>query len=126
MQDVGSNADRETQEALAIVCLAQGKTQTDTAAEVGVGRSTIQRWLKEPAFQSRVSDTRQELVSEVKSHLITSLRRAIDKLTTLLDSKSESIVLGSAKALLQQLSPISQEVDLEQRMAKFEAMNGHS
>lgn len=38
----------------AAIALADGKTQTATAEEVGVDRRTVSRWLEEPEFSSEV------------------------------------------------------------------------
>lgn len=49
--------------------LAIGKTEHETAAELGLGRSTIQRWKKNQSFESMIQSARTtSLVEAVQTH----------------------------------------------------------
>lgn len=54
---------------IAIMALASGETQIDAAAAANVDRTTIQRWLKLPAFSAELDAEVEALIGEARREL---------------------------------------------------------
>lgn len=69
----------ERQEQAAIY-IAQGKPYTNVADTMSVKRATVQRWLKLPAFGSRVSEEAQRIKDAIRDAGIANRQNRIDAL----------------------------------------------
>jgi hypothetical protein len=62
----------------AMAVLLRGGTQSEAAAEAGVARETVSRWLhRDPLFMSAYQNTRAELASQVRIELASLGRDAV-------------------------------------------------
>lgn len=61
----------------AVFLLASGKTVTATAAEVGVDRMTIYRWVREKKFQAKLDRLRSDINNAAQDRLLALADRAV-------------------------------------------------
>ncbi|MBN1341806.1 MAG: hypothetical protein JXQ73_03960 [Phycisphaerae bacterium] len=84
----------------ALDSLLLGKTITETAAEVGVDRSTIRRWfVLDFDFQAEYARRRNEFVRTIDNQLRRLAHKAIAALETALDAGKASAALALLKGL---------------------------
>jgi len=85
-----------------VVALAQGCSVSDAAETAGVHRMTVHRWLKDPAFDAAVKQTRDDYIEAVCDRFRTLTGLAITKLRVLLESPDTppAIVAKVSLALL--------------------------
>lgn len=84
----------------ALIELLDGASFSKAAAKVGVNERTIQRWLKEPEFQKRLSQARDDIYVEAIDSLRDASGKAAKKLIELLDSPSEKTALKAAELII--------------------------
>lgn len=85
---------------LAALCLAQGRTQVDTAREVGVDVSTIRRWTGMPSFRAAINQEREHVLGGARDRFRAMLDTALDSVEGLLQSPDEGIRLKAATLVL--------------------------
>ena len=81
----------------AIESLLVGETKTDAAAIVGVDRSTIHRWLQQPAFIAAFNSRRNELCDAHDSKLQRLQTAALAVVAESLDTGNASVALAILK-----------------------------
>ena len=64
----------------AIIALMESRNIKVAAQRVRVGRSTLQRWLKEPAFQKALSESESEVIGNASRSLLAGMEIAITEL----------------------------------------------
>lgn len=105
----------------AIILLARG-TSTDKAGEaVGVSGRTIRRWREDPDFEAEVRTASKELLAEARAALGGAARDAIATLHAALQDPSVALRIRAASVLLSTLPAISEQFELEERLAALEA-----
>ncbi len=114
------DAGEHTPEDIAVLAIARGSSQTEAASSAGVHRSTVHRWMQSAEFRDRVADARRGILAQATSKLGDRILTAIDTLASLLESESEAVKLGAARALVTALLPLRQSVDFEERLARLE------
>lgn len=82
--------------------LAEGKTWKATAEAVGVGTTTIARWMKAPEFTARIDDLQAEMVAEARRILRRNATAAAQQLVNLVrhGHSLHSVKLAAAKDVL--------------------------
>ena len=100
----------------AIASLLEGRSITEVAADVGVHRATVHRWLNDPAFERELSDRREAFMDSTFDFLAYGGRLATLKLMELLESEDEKVALRAAQALVR----ASVSVDHERRIRRME------
>jgi hypothetical protein len=93
---------------LLATALASGATLTDAASQVGISLSTAKRRAADSAFIELLDQTRVDIARALRGRVVQAGGRAIDTLEMLLGSRSESVQLGAARALLGAATPRSQ------------------
>jgi len=78
-QDPGPLAPRRRR---ALSLLAEGRTTTEVATELGINRSTLWRWQQEPAFAAELSGLQTSTLAAVQSRLAIVANGAVDLLQT--------------------------------------------
>lgn len=107
---------------LIVDALARGHTQDRAASAGGVSRSTVVRRLQDEGFRRRVSEARKAILDSAASSLADSMHSAIDCLKRLMEhGESEQTQLGAAKAIMQTLLPLREQIDLVARIEELEA-----
>lgn len=94
---------RHPQEDLAVLALASGKSQAEAARESGLSVRTISRRLQTDDFCERIEETKAQLLTVVVDDLKRAGVHAVAKLRNLLDSDSDQVALGAARAILENL-----------------------
>ncbi|MFF4836582.1 helix-turn-helix domain-containing protein [Streptomyces sp. NPDC001315] len=113
-----SDLDAKSQ---AVLLLARGAT-TDKAGEaVGVSGRTIRRWREDPDFEAEVRAAQKELLAEARAALGGAARDAITALHEALKDPSTALRIRAAAVLLSALPAITEQFELEERLATLEA-----
>ena len=123
MEPEEGDDERDEQDELMIVCLAQGWTHRQVADQVGVSTKTVQRRMGEPSFAAAVSRRRRERVEQLTGQLITVSDGAVGVLQDLLTSGDPKIQLRAATVTLGQASRFhqgEQERELARRQDEME------
>jgi len=74
--------------------LARGKTQAAAGRDATIDRSTVKRWVKEPALLARVDEIKRELMSEVEPDPAEEARRGLARLVPLAEEVVEAALKG--------------------------------
>lgn len=69
------------------------KTNREIAREVGVDKSTVQRWLKTSKFEEKLKEETQRCLNHLAS-------KATRKLEKLIDSRNDGVALGACRTVL--------------------------
>jgi hypothetical protein len=99
---------RRDADILLAIALASGATLTDAAAQVGISLSTAKRRAADSTFIELLDQTRVDIARALRGRVVQAGSRAIDTLEMLLGSRSETVQLGAARALLGAAAPRSQ------------------
>ena len=117
---------RPGQDAAIIESLSSGLSIAETARRAGVSERTISRRIAAPGFRRELDDVRDRAVSQAVGLLGQAARRAVTTLVQLTEDESPSIRLGAAKAILDSLGRLRENVafatrlgDLETRLAEI-------
>jgi len=94
----------------------------EAADSVGVNERTIQRWLKEPEFQKRLSRARDDIYLEAMDSLRDTSIRAAKKLGDLVDSPSEKTALKACELIQSLNRQITEEKGLVKRIEELEKL----
>jgi transposase-like protein len=84
----------------AALLLASGASVAETARKTKVAEPTVWVWLRLPAFKDRVRELRRDLTERAAGVLAAGMTEASWTLRQLLKSKSETVRLKAAEALL--------------------------
>lgn len=96
---------------LLVAALARGATQARAAEESGHSERTVRRRLENEKFRSSVQAARREALQRAVGAMATGAPGAVSLLLRLMTkAESESVRLGSAKVLLDQL-PVRKMLD---------------
>ncbi len=99
---------RRDVDTLLVAALSSGATLKEAAAQVGVSLSTVKRRAADPEFVELVDQARADIVKALRTRTVQAGGRALDTLERLLGSKSETVQLGAARALLTAAAPRDQ------------------
>ena len=115
-----AGGDRKNADTALVVAVAAGLTNKQAAEQAGVSESTVYRRLREPAFKQQVREARAATVEQASARLTAASLRAIQSLLQLLDAESESVRLGSARAILELGAKFREAQELEARIIQLE------
>ncbi len=108
-------------EALALG-LARGLTLVEAATAAHVSERTASRRVADPAFQSRVTELRGQMVTTALGLLADALADAAATMRALLRAKSETVKLSAARSLFEMVLKIREQGELAERIATLEQM----
>ncbi len=109
---------------LLIVALAGGNTIRHAASVAGVAEKTVARRLEDAGFRQRVQDCRSALVERALGKLARASARAVNTLSKLLKSESDTARLGAARTILEIGNRLRESVEIERRVAELETKIG--
>jgi len=96
------------------------------AQEAGVGRSTANRWLGEPAFARELDRLRNEAMSEALGSVKSLTTRAAEELTRLLDTEDERLRRYVCRDILSHAIKVRELEDIEKRLLCLEEKIKHT
>lgn len=103
-----------------VPALARGETIARSAKAAGISERTVYRRLMDPEFKRRVQESRTRLLEQATGKLVGAAEGAIDTLVALLDSRSDSVRLGAARAILVHLLRLKELSEFEGRLDALE------
>jgi hypothetical protein len=93
------------------------------AQEAGVSRATAWRWIKDPAVIQGLRDARRDAMQRAIGRLQEAASGAVDCLCQVQEEgESESARVSAARCILEQALRASELGDIEERLAKLEAL----
>lgn len=104
-----------------IAALAAGEPWRKAGAMVGVSESTVARRMREPGFKAEVVAARAVLVEGVLGRLAAVAQRAVDTLDAALDAEHPAVRVSAARAIIENLVRVREQVELSERVAELEA-----
>jgi uncharacterized protein (UPF0147 family) len=86
----------------AIIALLDHRTVGEAAEDVGVGQSTLFRWMQDEKFQRRFRDAKQQIVSQAISRLQKASGEAVETLREIMNdtNKPPNARVSCAKTIL--------------------------
>ncbi len=93
------NATLDAKRVLALAALLEGQNMTDAAQAADVDRSTLYRWLDEPAFAAELNKGKRELQDALHSRLLSLGERAVGVVQEALDGGDAKTALAVLKGL---------------------------
>lgn len=126
MSDFGTDSSLTPKQRKAVEALLVTGDVSAAAKEVNVGRGTLYRWLKEPAFLAAVREAEARALDEL-SRLLVRLGRSAA--TTLAKAMSDADVpaatrVRAADVTLSRLLQLRELATLEARVAELERLAG--
>ncbi len=99
------------QQEAVIILLLGGQTQTAAAAEVGIAKETVTRWVTGDAnFVAALNSARRELWDSNMDWLRTLADEAVGTIGGLMNSQNETIRLKAALAVLSMVRGLSDHI----------------
>jgi len=105
----------------AIELLMQSYSPGEVAAEVGISRVTVYRWIKQESFQAELSKRKNDLLEAAARKLSGAADQAVEVLIQLLESKQPNVRRLSVGMILDYSIKFSELSDLESRIKVLEA-----
>jgi len=109
----------------AIVALLTAPRLEDAARQSGVSKSTLCRWLQEPAFQDAFRAARRRVLEAALSSLQEAAAAAVAALKRNLGCRKASVEVQAARAILDYSMRSVELLELEERVRQLEASLGH-
>lgn len=104
-----------------IASLVAGVTVQEAASQAGVGQRTAFRRLSDSRFRQRLAETKGRMLETVSARLANSAGAACEELERLLKkADSESVRLGAARTILEQVLRMRELVEIDQRLLALE------
>lgn len=92
-----------------ILDILSGLSFVEVVRKNKIARSTLYLWLGKPAYSAELEKRKKAILDAVSLQFEILGIQAIEKLTTLLNSKNENISLGSVKLILGKLASPEKE-----------------
>jgi hypothetical protein len=105
----------------AIAALLTSARLEDAARGCGVSKSTLCRWLQEPAFQDAFRAARRQVLEAAVSSLQGATGAAVEALSRNLRCRKPSIEVQAARAVLDHAMRSVEFFELEDRVRQLEA-----
>jgi len=114
-------------QARAVAALVLCESIEAAAAECGTSRSTIHRWLHDPAFARELRKARAAMFDEALAELQDATREGVRELRMLLKSKHEAVRLRAAALVLASSMKARESIELAERVRVLEELmsRGH-
>ena len=104
----------------AIELLMQSYSPGEVAAEVGISRVTVYRWLKDEDFNAELDNQKSELIKRSSRKLAGALDQAADVLIDLLKTKNPNVRRLAAGNIFDYCFKFSDITDIENRIKALE------
>jgi len=107
-------------QSLAVEFLAYGHPKEWVADQLGVGKATLYRWLKEAEFDDALEQRTREVLSELSRRLSGLTIENLDYFEKLLCSDNENVRVRAWGIALARLTEITELASLEERLQALE------
>lgn len=104
----------------AIPFLVTSPTYTHGCEKAKINKTTLYKWLKDPAFKAELDRQRDEIAAEAFGVLTQSLTKAVESLVGLLDTGDERTRRLTANDVINHFLKRRELVDLEERIERIE------
>jgi hypothetical protein len=111
---------RKNRDGLLAAGLAAGLTVATAAGKAGMSERSAYRRLAGDSFRRQVTEARAAMVERALGQTADGMAAAARTLRRLLQSDSDSVRLGAARALLELGVKLRDTVEMEQRLAALE------
>lgn len=111
---------KQIQETTIVDCKVRGLSTAETARRAGCSISTVERRMAKPDFWPMVQKLRDAALQEASGRLSSAAVSAVDTLEGLLKSESETLKLGTSRAILEHCYRLRELVGIENRLAEIE------
>jgi hypothetical protein len=116
-----SHRGRKNADEALLLALACGATVESAAAKAGVTPRTAHRRLKDPAFQKRLREMKDEMLKRNSSMLTALNGEAIKTLASLQERGTPpSVRLGAARAVIELSARLRESAELHERITALE------
>jgi hypothetical protein len=121
MAENGTEIERITaKQARSIALLAAGESQESVCESIGISRTTLSRWLVQPAFGECLRTERKRVVTAAFDGMVSIIHKAVKAVRELLDSPIPMVRLRSAELVLKFCRENAEINDLLVRIEKIE------
>lgn len=120
----GHGDKRDRKQETAIMALLTESTLKQAADKVGIGESTLWRWMQDPDFKDRFREAKKQVVSQAVSRLQQSCGEAVDTLRIIMNdtlAPAHSRV-AAAKTIIEMTIKAVENEELEARLEQLEQM----
>lgn len=90
----------DAQKQLAIDLILLGEKKTDIALKVGVKRTTLYEWMKNPDFKAQLDAQRKDIISQADNYITSKIKTYIDKLDEIAIGKDNKLAATACMYLL--------------------------
>jgi len=95
-------------------------TYSEGCKKAKINRATLYKWLKIPAFKTKLDQQRDEIVAEAFGVLSQGLTKAVETLVGLLDNKDNRLKRLAAKDVIDFIIRHKENEDLDERLKEVE------
>jgi hypothetical protein len=107
-------------QARSIPRILRAKSVEAGCVDAGISKTLFYQWLKKPEFAKEYKRQRDVLIDEAMESLKACVGKAVDTLTKLLDSASESLRRAVANDILTHIMKMKELQDMESRLDSIE------
>lgn len=115
-----SNQNLSAKQLSAIPILIEEPSISRAAERIGLGRTQIHEWLKDPNFKEELETQRKLCIDEAIGVLKSNMTKAAGVLAGLLDSENETIQRGVANDILDKAMKFIEIQEFEERLTRLE------
>lgn len=121
-QKTSDNCRLSAKQERAVLELVNPSTGTleEVAKRIGVSERTLYNWLGLPHFQNRLQEERNRLRTEAFDKLKSTLNRAVERLSELLDSETETVRLRACQSVIDYNLKAKELGEFEERLRALE------
>ena len=118
---MAKNSELTARQRRMIVAMLASRTIGEACESVGVGRTTLTRWLRDDKFTGALKGAQSEAMTNAGCQLIAAQEKSIQVLIDLAASgQSEAVKRAAANDLLAYSLKFNDQFDLEQRIDALE------
>jgi hypothetical protein len=107
-------------QARSIPRILRAKSVEAGCLDAGISKTLFYQWLRKPEFAREYKRQRDVLINEAMESLKASVGKAVDTLTGLLETKSESLRRAVANDILTHIMKMKELQDMESRLDSIE------
>lgn len=104
----------------AIPFLVSSATYTEGCEKARINKTTLYKWLKQPAFKAELDRKRDEITAEAFGVLSQNLTKAIETIVSLLDHQDDRLKRLTAKDIIDFIIRHKVNEDLDKRLTAVE------